>query len=183
VDVSLAHDWEQRFQVAHELRSRRYQSLDRAETAPLVVEQKRSLAARRNRRKSVVPNHGQVRRPHRPLSWIGQHFPPIPPGSQAPFLFHNQRRSFCSIEALIPSRSQFRTTLLSSLWTGCPLAFPVISHSAISIALIAAMGQRFSSDSAWQPGSFSVPQPEAQFLLDRGFDTFELQLTLPLVPP
>ncbi|KAJ6152015.1 hypothetical protein N7497_006334 [Penicillium chrysogenum] len=50
----------------------------------------------------------------------------------------------------------------------------------VDVSLAHDWEQRFSSDSAWQPGSFSVPQPEAQFLLDRGFDTFEISIRGPL---
>ncbi|KAJ5845684.1 hypothetical protein N7534_009353 [Penicillium rubens] len=50
----------------------------------------------------------------------------------------------------------------------------------VDVSLADDWEQRFSSDSAWQPGSFSVPQPQAQFLLDRGFDTFEVPIFAPL---
>ncbi|KAJ6188332.1 hypothetical protein N7519_003240 [Penicillium mononematosum] len=49
----------------------------------------------------------------------------------------------------------------------------------VDISLDSRWERRFSSDSAWQPGS-PVPQPEAQFLLDLGFDTFEISLFGPL---
>ncbi|OQE84994.1 hypothetical protein PENNAL_c0025G08781 [Penicillium nalgiovense] len=49
----------------------------------------------------------------------------------------------------------------------------------VDISLSSLWEERFSSDSAWQPTS-SVPQPEAQFLLDLGFDTFEVRISGPL---
>jgi D-galactarolactone cycloisomerase len=45
----------------------------------------------------------------------------------------------------------------------------------VDISLHPFWEQQFSSDSAWRPAS-SVPQPEAQSLLDLGFDTFEVSL-------
>ncbi|OQE29318.1 hypothetical protein PENFLA_c004G00239 [Penicillium flavigenum] len=49
----------------------------------------------------------------------------------------------------------------------------------VDISLHPFWEQHFSSDSAWQPAS-SVPQPEAQLLLDLGFDTFEVPIFGPL---